>query len=182
MGWNGRDGITSLRNSLLNSLLYCGGKEGNITLLHEAADDNTTQWFIEKNIAYLLEDTYTLNREISPKTKTANTKGARPIPKIQEFYLRAIKDYLGEELGDGRLGLWRIPCPYLVKQLMLFDGNLHPMDAIVAFGHALMNLNQSKKYGLIKALEDMPEEKPKKHVARTAFGSMRSGSRRRSVI
>jgi hypothetical protein len=186
MGYNGRDGITNLRNSLLYSLQYCGGQTGNITLLHEAADDNLTQWFIQINKGYLLKDTYSLNREINPKTKATNIKGCRATPNTQEFYLRAIKDYLGEELGDGRLGLWRIPCPYLVKQLMTFNGDLNPMDAIVAFGHALMNLNSTKRYGQVKAAEeDTGPVKKKVVVQRSLFGSgvsRKSATKRRSVI
>jgi hypothetical protein len=182
MGYNGRAGITNFRNSLMWSLLYCGGADGNITLLHEAADDNLTQWFLEQNKGYLLEDTYTLNREINPKTRSTNTKGSRPVLNNQRYYLAAIKDYLGEILPDGRLGLWRIPCPYLVKQLMMFEGSLNPVDSIVSFGHCIMNLNKSKKYGQVRAADPDAVKKPKVHVRTTVFGNTGGKKRKRLII
>jgi hypothetical protein len=139
--YNGRTNISKFRNKLYEAI-----KAYRTTLLHEAADDNTTQWFLDKDEEALLENTYSLNREINPKTKALNAKGLRPIINTQNFYIELILQYLEEELPDGKKGLTRIPDSYLLEQILMYDGDLAPMDAIVAFGHTLMHLQKDKKH------------------------------------
>lgn len=167
--YNGRKDITSFRKLLTNTLLYYGVEQGCVTMLHEAADDNLTQHYTEKNKGYYLEDTYTLSREINPNSTSFNSKGLRPTPRTQAYYLQLILDYCEEELEDGRLGLWRIPDPYLIKQLMNFDGDLSDKDSLVSFGHALIHLKKESKYRPNVSERVEVKEKPK--VINNAFGN-----------
>jgi hypothetical protein len=166
--YNGRKDITSFRKLLTNTLLYYGVEQGCVTMLHEAADDNLTQHYTEKNKGYYLEDTYTLSREINPNSTSFNSKGLRPTPRTQAYYLQLILDYCEEELEDGRLGLWRIPDPYLIKQLMNFDGDLSDKDSLVSFGHTLIHLKKESKYRPNVSERVEVKEKPK--VTNNAFG------------
>ena len=166
--YNGRKDITSFRKLLMSALEYYGAEVGCTTLLHEAADDNLTQHFSEKNKSHYLEDSYNLSKEINPESKTFNSKGLRPTLRNQSYGLQLILDYCGEELPDGRLGLWRIPDAYLVKQLMNFDGDYSDKDAIIAFMHALIHLKKESKYR--PNVSEPVEVKEKKKVIGNAFG------------
>jgi hypothetical protein len=166
--YNGRKDISHFRKILTNSLEFYGAESGCITLLHEASDDNLTQHFSEKNKSHYLEDTYTLSREINPNANSYNSKGLRPTPRTQNYGLQLIIDYCEEELPDGKLGLWRIPDPYLVKQLMNFDGDYSDKDAIIAFLHALIHLKKESKYRPNVSEKVEVKEKPK--VTNNAFG------------
>lgn len=159
--YNGRKSIKHFRDTFLHALMYYGGNSGNITALHEASDDTLTQWFDEQSLAYLLEDTFNLSREINPNSTNYNMKGLRATPKTQKYMLSKILDYLEEELPDGRLGLWRIPDVYLVKQLRNFDGSLSDTDAIVAFGHALMHFYKDDKFTKFSIINETKQEKKK---------------------
>jgi hypothetical protein len=144
--YNGRKDINDLREKLRLTLKYYGAKKGAITLLHEAPDDTLTQWFMDKKIGYWLEDTYQLSKQIFANTKAFSAKGLRPTTRNQDYYISKIRDYLTEEMPDGRLGLWRIKDKLLVKQLLSFDGDLGICDAIVGFGHTLVHLYKERKY------------------------------------
>jgi hypothetical protein len=122
--YNGRKDINDLREKLRLTLKYYGASKGAITLLHEAPDDTLTQWFMDKKIGYWLEDTYQLSKQIFANTKAFSAKGLRPTTRNQDYYISKIRDYLTEEMPDGRLGLWRIKDKLLVKQLLSFDGDL----------------------------------------------------------
>jgi hypothetical protein len=178
--YDGRKDIEHIRRLVLGALIYYGGSEGNITLLHEAADDNTTQWFIQKNLGYLLTDTPEHQREINSATKARNVKGIRPTPRTQKYYLQAMLDYFEEELTDGRLGLWRIPSVYLLRQVLNFSGDLGPNDAMVAFGHALMDMNINKKYGQVKVVDEKQEVVVERRPVRSIFGN--HSYRKKSII
>lgn len=177
--YNGRKDITHFRKLLIQSLEYYGAAQGCATLLHEAADDNLTQHFSEKNKSHYLEDTYTLSREINPGANTFNSKGLRPTVKNQNYGLQLILDYCEEELPDGRLGLWRIPDPYLIKQLMNFDGDYSDKDGIIAFMHALIHLKKESKYR--PNISEPVEVKEKPKTINNAFG-MGFTSNRKSAI
>lgn len=166
--YNGRKDITHFRKTLLQTMILYGGMEGCCTLLHEASDDSLTQWFNEKNLGYLLEDTYALSREINPNTQAANAKGMRPTVRNQEYYLNRLLDYCEEELPDGRLGLWRINDPFVVKQLMQFDGDLGVVDAIAGLGHTMMHFFKERRYKpqIVKG----EKKKEKKKNIGNAFG------------
>lgn len=179
--YNGRSDLKKFRTTLLNALRYYGAHVGAVSLLHEAADDTLTQWFDDKNLGYMLEDTYTLSREINPKTNTHNSKGLRPIINNQRYYLARLLEYLEEELPDGRLGLWRISDPYLVKQILSFDGDLSDKDAMVGFGHALAHLFKEKKFlRPIQTTDTEQVEVRRPRETRTVFGTILT--RRGSVI
>lgn len=171
--WNGRKDISTMRKNAMNLLKFYGAKKGGCTLLHEAADDNLTQWFSEKSCSYMLEDTYNLTKDITGQTETKNSKGIRPLEKVQKHYLQLILDYCEEELSDGKLGLWRIPDPYLIKQLISFNGDLSPCDAIVGFGHALMHLHKDRKF--IPKHYDYSEEVTEKN-SKNIFGYTNNSS------
>lgn len=172
--YNGRKDITHFRKLLLAALTYYGGEVGGITMLHEAADDTLTQHFSEKGKMYMLEDTYTLSREINPGASSFNTKGLRPTVNNQKFMISALLDYLEEELPDGRLGLWRIPDPYVIKQIMQYDGDLSDKDSVVALSHAIVHLNKERKYTPYVATEE--EHVKETRSTRSIFGT--SGGRR----
>lgn len=138
--YNGRNNINQFREDILSSLTAY-----DTTLLHEAADDNLTQWFIDKDEYSRLESNYELNKQINPKTRAQNAKGMRPNNKTQNFMLELTLQYLEEELPNGKKGLTRIPDIYLLEQILLFSGDLSPMDALVAFGHALMHLHMDRR-------------------------------------
>lgn len=181
--YNGRTDIKRFRQTLLLAMKYYGAEVGAITLLHEAADDNTTQWFDDKKLAFMLEDTYTLNKEITPNSKANNAKGLRPTLGNQTYYLGRLLEYCEEELPDGKLGLWRIPDPYLVRQCMNFDGNLGDKDAIVGMGHALTHLYKEKKFLRPLQTTDTPEEESRKRKERkSAFGVTSFKGARKRVI
>lgn len=143
--YNGRKDLRDMTEKLICTLMYYGAEQGNITLLHEAPTDTLTQLFAEKGIAYMLEDSYNLSREIT-NTSARTTKGLYPTPKIQSYGLDRTLDYLTEDLPDGRLGVWRIPDPYLISQMMVFDGDLGPCDALVAFFHTVIHLNKERRF------------------------------------
>jgi hypothetical protein len=180
--YNGRKDITHFRKTLLQMMVLYGGMEGCCTLLHEAADDSLTQWFNEKNLGYLLENSYTLSKEICPTGNAMNIKGMRPTPNNQKYYLSKILDYLEEELPDGRLGLWRIMDPYLVKQLMMFDGELGVCDAIVGFGHCLMHLYKDSRYRPQIYKDDKPKISQKIYENAFGFNSNNSNFTKKSII
>jgi hypothetical protein len=166
--YNGRKDISHFRKILLQAMILYGAVEGGCTLLHEASDDSLTQWFTEKNLGYMLEDTYGLSKEINPNTQVASGKGMRPTLRNQDYYLSRLLDYCEEELPDGRLGLWRIPDPYLVKQLMQFDGDLGVCDSIVAAGHTIMHFFKERRFKTQIYKESKPEKK--KNIFGNAFG------------
>lgn len=180
--YNGRSNLRQFRETLLITLKYYGASVGAATLLHEAADDNTTQWFDDKNLGYMLENSYSLNKEINPNSDTNNTKGLRPTKNNQNYYLNRILEYCEEELPDGRKGLWRISDPYLVKQLMSFEGNLGPMDAIVGFGHTITHLYKEKKFLRPLRTSDEPQEEVKKFKRSSGAFGRTSSRRKKSVI
>lgn len=177
--YNGRKDISHFRKILTNSLEFYGAELGCITLLHEASDDNLTQHFSEKNKSHYLEDTYTLSREINPNANSYNSKGLRPTPRTQNYGLQLIIDYCEEELPDGKLGLWRIPDPYLVKQLMNFDGDYSDKDAIIAFLHALIHLKKESKYRPNVSERVEVKEKPK--IVNNAFGMAFSNYKKSAI-
>lgn len=144
--YNGRKDISHSRKIILQSLVLYGGMNRGCTLLHEASDDSLTQWFNEKNLGYLLEDSYALSREINPNSQVSNLKGMRPTVRNQNYYLGKILDYCEEVMPDGRLGLWRIPDPFLIKQLMAFSGDIGVCDSLAAFGHTLMHFYKERRY------------------------------------
>lgn len=178
--WNGRVNLKHMKETVLNLLLYFGAEVGGVTLLHEAADDNLTQWFDEQNKIYLLEDTYNLAREINPNTRSHNVKGLKPTAKNQDYYISKVVEYCEEELPDGRLGLYRIPDPYLIKQIMNYEGDLGPLDALVAFGHTLTHLHKERKYALQKPPEE--EEKVQTRTQASAFGLGKRSSRQKNIL
>jgi hypothetical protein len=155
--YNGRKDINDLREKLRLTLKYYGASKGAITLLHEAPDDTLTQWFMDKKIGYWLEDTYQLSKQIFANTKAFSAKGLRPTTRNQSYYISKIRDYLTEEMPDGKLGLWRIKDKLLVKQLLSFDGDLGICDALVGFGHTLAHLYKERNY--VARVSD-PTEKP----------------------
>jgi hypothetical protein len=89
-------------------------------------------------------------------------------------------DYFEEELTDGRLGLWRIPSVYLLRQVLNFSGDLGPNDAMVAFGHALMDMNINKKYGQVKVVDEKQEVVVERRPVRSIFGN--HSYRKKSII
>jgi hypothetical protein len=127
-------------------LKYYGAEKGSITLLHEAADDTLTQWFMDKRIGYWLEDSYQLAKKIFTATTAFAAKGLRPTTRNQAYYIGKMLEYLEEELPDGRKGLWRIKDKLLVKQLLSFEGNLGDHDTLVGFGHTITHLYKEKNY------------------------------------
>ena len=179
--WNGRVNLKHMKETFMKLLLHYGAATGGVTLLHEAADDNLTQWFDEQSKIHFLEDTYTLAREINPNTKAYNVKGLKPVKKNQDYYISKIVEYCEEELPDGRLGLYRIPDPYLIRQLMNYEGDLGPLDAVVAFGHCLTHLYKERKYTLQKPPEEEEKEK-KQYYGQSAFGSGIKGKSYKSVL
>lgn len=181
---NSRKNIKHFQTQLLGGLKFFGADRGCATLLHEAADDNLTQWYDERNIAFMLEDTYNLSREINPNATAYNVKGLRATLRNQEYYLQKIMEYLEEELPDGRLGLWRIPDPYLIQQFMQFDGDLGPCDAIVAFGHAVTHLYKEKKYITTPPTpKPVDEQSRQARQIRSVFGSnYNSGGKKYKTI
>jgi hypothetical protein len=144
--YNGRKDINDFREKLRLTLKYYGAEKGAITLLHEAPDDTLTQWFMDKKIGYWLENTYQLAKQIFSNTKAFAAKGLRPTTRNQDYYISKIRDYLTEELPDGRLGLWRIKDKLLVKHLLSYEGKLGDKDTLVSFGHALVHLYKERNY------------------------------------
>ena len=178
--YNGRKDIRDFRNKLRNTLIYYGALVGGVTLLHEAADDSLTQWFSEQNETYFLEETYNLSREINPKYSGHNAYGLRPTPNNQSYYISRALDYFEEELPDGRLGLWRLKDPYLVEQVLNYDGDLSDKDALVAFGHSITHLFKERKYAAPTKPKEVVEEVIKSRF-KSAFGSAQK-PRRKYVI
>lgn len=169
--YNGRKDIKDLSEKLLCTLLYYGAEEGNITLLHEAANDTLTQQFSEIYKGHFLEDTYSLSRDINRNTKTTNSKGLRPTVKNQTYLLERFLEYMEEEMEDGRLGLWRLKDPYLVDQILSFDGDLAPMDAIVANIHTVGHLFKERKYFVPNLTENLEKKENKTPYRRKTFSN-----------
>ena len=173
VGWyNGRKDINHFRQLVFNVLKYFGADQGSASLLHEAADDSLTQWFMDKKKGYYLEDTYALSKQIFSNTKAVAAKGLRPTPRNQTYGLDRLLEYLEEEMPDGRKGLWRIKDKLLVKQLLRFSGSLGDCDAMVAFFHTLIHLYKEKNYIIkVNSAENKDTEKVEKIIADyNAFG------------
>jgi hypothetical protein len=173
--YNGRKDISHSRKIILQSLVLYGGLEGGCTLLHEASDDSLTQWFNEKNLGYLLEDSYALSREINPNSQVSNLKGMRPTVRNQNYYLGKILDYCEEVMPDGRLGLWRIPDPFLIKQLLMFSGDIGVCDSIAGMGHTLMHYYKERRY--LPQIYGNIKPKPKQAKISNAFGFTNNSSK-----
>lgn len=157
--YNGRKDLNDMREKARLILKYYGADMGAITMLHEAADDTLTQWFMDKRLGFWLEDTYQLSKEIFSNTKAFAAKGLRPTTRNQNYYIGRMVEYLEEELPDGRKGLWRIKDKLLVKQLLSFEGNLGVCDAVVGFGHTLTHIYKERKFTTRLNETEQTEEK-----------------------
>ena len=150
---------------------------------YEAANDALTQTYSENYITHFLEDTYNLARQINEKANSYNTKGLKPTPKNQDYGLERLIEYMEEEMDDGSLGLRRMGDPYLVSQIMAFEGDLKPMDALVAFFHTIIHLFKERHYALIASNRNNSSEEESKPTIfrRASIVSNRNVMRRRRV-
>ena len=181
--YNGRKSLGDFQAKLLNTLYYYGAEEGLVTLLHEAANDALTQTYSENYIIHFLEDTYSLARQINEKANSYNTKGLKPTPKNQNYGLERLIEYMEEEMDDGTLGLRRIGDPYLVSQILSFEGDLKPMDALVAFFHTIIHLFKERHYNLVASNRTTSSEDDSKPTVfrRASIVSNRNVTRRRRI-
>lgn len=182
--YNGRKDIADCRKKLKLALQYYGADKGNITLLHEAADDTLTQWFMDNKIGHWLENTYNLAKQIFSNTKALSAKGLRPTVRNQDYGISKVMDYLTEELPDGRKGLWRIKDPLLVKQIIGYDGDLGVVDALVGFMHTVIHLYKEKNY--VPKVQKAEEQEVIKVITESwsAFGAFKKkkATHTRSII
>lgn len=164
----------------------------NAIVLPENAPGNTfIQYFDLKNKGYMIADTFSLLKEISPNTTIKGApKGLPPTVGVKKYYKQLIYDYLTEIIDFGldnnsgeriqKLGVCRITDIGLLKELAAFNdtGNF---DRYVAFGHTLLHeIWADKIYPFVQNKVVTEEEKQtskqqRQSVVRNPFGMM-SGS------
>ena len=149
----------------------------NMQLLHEDSGNGITLYFDERNLSHVLMDTFNLQRAMNPNSKSNNTKGLKANVPNNNVRLEVLIAYLEEELGDGQLGLTRIPDPMLIEEFLAFDGmgeGSKNTDRIDAFSYALLQNTTLKKYNTTKPflVHKTKEERVAPKIKRDAFGRL----------
>lgn len=144
-------------------------------IMYEHTGGAFKDFFEGKNKLHFLIDTPSLTKEISPNSKSGNTKGLRATPGIQKHALNLSLDYCNEDLVDGKLGVTRLLDPVLLEELLAYDGSKN-VDRYIAFSMGMEALYMYKKYTTIVNYQN--EEKQEEiDYKTTSLGTFKRGNK-----
>lgn len=164
-----------LRDFHKNALLLqelCNGQ-----VLFEVSGNSFLQYFDERHKAQHIMDTYNIQKEMNPRSNTSTTKGLRANEPNNKFRLNVTKDYLEEDLGNGRLGYSRILDPVLCDELIQWDGEKNA-DRYDAFSYGIVHMYAKQKYNtrpFITSVEKEIEKPVEKKKIHSVFRPMTRG-------
>ena len=141
-------------------------------ILYEHSDRALLDFFEGKNKSHLLIDAVPIQREINPKSKSANIKGLRPTAQNKAVLYASTLGLVNEEMEDDVLGYGKILDDVLLQELEQFDDDLN-LDCYIAFSHVAQARLFYDKYGVAQVTNITPVvfTPPKKEIiVSNAFG------------
>lgn len=159
-------------NNLVMLQELCNGQ-----ILHEVSGNPVLSIFEGLHKSQHLMDTYNIQREINPRSNTTTNKGMRANVVNNLFRLNVTKDYLEEDLGNGRLGYSRILDPVLCDELIQWDGEKNA-DRYDAFSYGIVHMYAKQKYNtrpFITSVEKEIEKPVEKKKIHSVFRPMTRG-------
>lgn len=152
-------------------------------ILHEVSGNSLLQYFDERHKSMHIMDTYSIQKEMNPKSNSTVTKGLRATPNNNKFRLDVTLDYFDEDLGDGKTGYSRILDPVLCDELIAYDGEKNA-DRYDAFSYGIVHLYAKQKYNtrpFIVTSEELKPAPPKPIIHKSVFrqSNLKRGTFRR---